>query len=112
MARTKRNIPYDHYWGNTKKEAKEYWEKIKLEDGWNTRWGRSYLESIERAYLLHGTDAKNLTPGTHEYFNRANRVARRIERDKLRPHKVLEEDFDFDDSRYRRKYKGIWWEIY
>ena len=107
MARTRRGIPYKHYWGSTKKELREWIDKYP-----ETPWTVRYKISLERDFLLHGTDSRNYTPGTHEYFNRANRVGRRIERDSLRPHLVLAEDYDFDDSHYRRKYKGVWWDIY
>jgi len=103
MARTKRGVAYKHYWGGTKEEARK----------WADRFGKShYSDYYERLYLLHGTDAKNFSPHTHEYFNRVNRVGRRVARDQLRPHIVLGEDFDFDDSQYRRRYKGVWWDIY
>ena len=72
------------------------------------RWRSSFY----RAYLLHGTDAGNLNPKTHEFYNRAHRVRRRMERDQLRPHLVQDEDFYFDDSHAIQKYKGVWWEIY
>ena len=112
MARTKRNVPYKHYWGSTKNETKRYWEERKAESGWDTRWGRYYVTSLERDYLLHGTDAKNFCYPTHEYFNRVNRVGRRVCRDQLRPHIVLGEDYEFDDSHYVARYKGVWWDIY
>ena len=102
MARTKRSTAYKHYWGSTKEEAKEFAEEYDTHN-------RDYFM---RWYLLHGTDAKNWSPRTHYYFNRAHRVGRRLERDSLRPHLVMDENYDFDDSRYRRKLKGVWWEIY
>jgi hypothetical protein len=106
MARTKRAVPYKHYWGSTKAEKKRDWEKYTP-----CRWG--YQEDwYKREYLLHGTDAKNYTFPTHEWFNFAHRVGRRVARDQLRPHIVLGEDYEFDDSRYCRKLKGVWWEIY
>lgn len=107
MARTKRGVPYKHYWGMTKPEMRA-WIDTRSECPWTPDW----KERLERDYLLHGTDARNHTPGTHEYYNRANRIGRQVARDQLRPHIVLSEDYDFDDSRYRAKYKGVWWEIY
>ena len=65
-----------------------------------------------RAVLLHGTDAGNHSPGSREWFKFAHRKGRRIERDKLRPHLVMDEDYWFDDSAYKIKYKGVWWDIY
>jgi len=99
MSRTKRGVAYKHYWGSTKEEAKKFAEEYDKE--YFTRW-----------YLLHGTDAKNWSPHTHYYFNIANRVGRRIARDSLRPHLIMDEDYDFDDARYLAKYKGVWWDIY
>ena len=107
MARTKRGIPYKHYWGSTKKELRAWIDREPLYP-----WAPYWKEKLERDYLLHGTESRNHCVGTHEYFNRANRVGRRVARDQLRPHIVLDEDFDFDDSRYRAKYKGVWWDIY
>ena len=104
MARTKRGVAYKHYWGNTKEQARQWAEEFK-----DSKYYENYYH---RLYLLHGTDAKNFTPGTHAYYNVVHRLGRRIARDQLRPHIVLGEDFDFDDSRYRAKYKGVWWEIY
>ena len=106
MARTHRAIPYKHYWGQSKKEMRE-WIDSYSDNPWNPGW----KAKLERDYLLHGTESRNIAVGTREYFNRAHRIGRRIERDQLRPQNI-NEDFDFDDSRYRRKYKGIWWEIY
>ena len=103
MARTKRGTAYKHYWGGTKEEAKKFAEEY--EDS-------RFYDYFYRWYLLHGTDAKNVTPGTHYYFNQINRIGRRVARDQLRPHIVLDEDFEFDDSRYIRRYKGVWWDIY
>lgn len=104
MARTKRGVAYKHYWGGTKEDAKK----------WLNEFGEShYAGYFERLYLLHGTDAKNFSPRRKKWiFNQAHRVGRRVERDQLRPHLVLDDDFDFDDSRYRAKYKGVWWDIY
>jgi hypothetical protein len=110
MARTKREIPYKHYWGYTKDECKRDWEKS-LDEPKHAYSGR-YDRYRERAYLLHGTDTMNHCYPTHEYFNRIHRVGRALERDQLRPHIVLGDDFDFDDSHYIAKYKGVWWEIY
>ena len=103
MARTKRNVPYKHYWGMTKHEAKKLVEEYE---------GSRIENWAKRNYLLHGTDAKNHSPSTHYYFNRVNRVGRRVARDQLRPHIVLGEDYDYDDSHYRARYKGVWWDIY
>ena len=103
MARTKRGVAYKHYWGNTKENAKKWAEEFA-----GTRSEDYYL----RNYLLHGTDAKNWSPSTHYYFNRIHRIGRRVARDQLRPHMVLDENFDFDDSHYRARYKGVWWDIY
>ena len=105
MARTKRNIPYKHYWGNTKAEAKIKFEETEEDQGW-------CYDYRKRTYLLHGTDTMNFCYPTHEYFNRVNRIGRRIERDQLRPHIVLGDDFEFNDSRYIARYKGVWWDIY
>jgi hypothetical protein len=102
MSRTKRGIAYKHYWGNTKENAKKWAEEFK-----GTRSETYY----ERNYLLHGTDAKNWSPRTHYYFNRIHRIGRSVERDQLRPQNITE-DFEFDDSRYRARYKGVWWDIY
>lgn len=99
MSRTKRNVAWKHYWGNSKETAKKWMEEYP---------GDKYFE---RNYLLHGTDAKNWSPRTHYYFNRIHRVGRRVERDQLRPQNITE-DFEFDDSHYRRRYKGVWWDIY
>ena len=110
MARTKRSVPFKHYWGDTKAEVKLRWEKEKENPH---KWGSADWErTLERDYLLHGTDARNFNYPTHYYFNRVNRIGRRVARDQLRPHIVLGEDFDFDDSRYRARYKGVWWDIY
>ena len=103
MARTKRGVAHKHYWGNTKKEA----------ENWANRFRGTIMENyFERNYLLHGTDTKNWSPRTHEYYNRAHRIGRQVARDQLRPHIVLGEDYDFDDSRYRAAYKHVWWDIY
>ena len=107
MSRTKRAVPYKHYWGSTKEECKRRWEEeLKFPSRWSDP---SYYE---RAYLLHGTDAKNYSYPTHSYFNVVNRIGRRVARDQLRPHIVLGEDFDYDDSHYIARYKGVWWDIY
>jgi hypothetical protein len=111
MARTKRNIPYKHYWGCTKKTLKERIEDAKYRFEYEG-WGKRYIDYLERDYKLHGTESRNYSCCTHEYFNRAHRVGRRIARDNLRPHIVLGENYDFDDAHYRRKLKGVWWEIY
>ncbi len=103
MARTKRNVAHKHYWGMTKQQAKEWAEEFK---------GTRMETYFERNYLLHGTDAKNWSPSTHYYFNRVNRIGRRVARDQLRPHIVLGENYDFDDSHYRARWKGVWWDIY
>lgn len=107
MARTKRAPAYDHYWGWTEQSLREWIDKYP-----EYSWAGNYKAQLERDLLLIGTDARNYCPRTREYFNRAHRVGRRIARDKLRPHMVMDEYYDFDDSRYRRKYKGVWWEIY
>lgn len=104
MARTKRNIPYKHYWGQSKKELREWIDSY-------PHIHTIYIDRLERDYLLHGTESRNYSCGTRPYFNRVHRIGRRIERDQLRPQN-MNEDFDFDDSRYRRKYKGVWWDIY
>jgi len=107
MARTKRGVPYKHYWGSTKKEIREW-----IDNYPDYTWAPRYIERLERDYLLHGTESRNYTVGTHEYFNRVNRIGRRVARDQLRPHIVLGVDFDYDDSHYRARYKGVWWDIY
>lgn len=107
MSRTRRNIPYKHYWGQTKKELRKW-----IDEYPTTLWSANWIERLERDYLLHGTESRNHAVGTHEYFNRANRVGRRVARDQLRPQNVQDENFDFDDSHYRRKVKSVWWEIY
>lgn len=107
MARTKRKTAYGHYWSFTKEGLQEY-----IDNYPDYPWAGDYKEQLKRDLNLLNTDARNHSPGTREWFNRANRVGRRIERDKLRPHLVMDGDYDFDDSRYRRKYKGVWWEIY
>jgi len=117
MARTKRAVPYKHYWGDTKKEKRTYIDSINEIHGISSwigynNWRVAYIANLERDYLLHGTDSRNYCVGTHYYFNRANRIGRCIVRDQLRPHIVLSENFEFDDSRYRKVYKGVWWEIY
>ena len=109
MARTKRGVPYKHYWGSTKEETKQRWLESLEEPP--SRWGWK-SDHWEREYLLHGTDARNFSYPTHYYFNRVNRIGRRVARDQLRPHIVLGGDFDFDDSHYRARYKGVWWDIY
>jgi hypothetical protein len=111
MARTRRGIPYKHYWGETKKEMQIQIEEDEARFGKNY-WGERFIEMRRRDLLLHGTESRNHCIPSHEYFNRANRVGRRVARDQLRPHIVLDEDFDFDDSAYLVKYKGVWWEIY
>ena len=106
MSRTYRAIPYTHYWGSTKEEKKRDWENYIP-----SRWG--YKEEYYKSeYLLHGTESRNYCYPTHEYFNRVNRIGRRIERDQLRPHIVLGINFEFDDSHYIARYKGVWWDIY
>jgi hypothetical protein len=105
MARTKRGIPYKHYWGQTKKELRSWIDNY-------PHYSSEYIRRMERDYLLHGTESRNYSVPSHEYFNRVNRVGRRIERDTLRPHIVLGENYEFDDSHYRRKYKGVWWDMY
>lgn len=107
MARTKRGTPYKSYWGMTKQEMRDW-----IDNYSDYSWAGNYKEMLERDYLMYGTDAKNFCVSTRPFFNRVHRIGRRIERDKLRPQYVMDEDFDFDDSRYRRKYKGVWWEIY
>ncbi len=103
MARTYRGTAHKHYWGNTKENAKK----------WALEFRGTISENYyERNYLLHGTDAKNWSPRTHYYFNRVNRIGRRVARDQLRPHIVLGENYDYDDSHYRARYKGVWWDIY
>lgn len=104
MARTKRNIPYKHYWGSSKEEKRR--RRDEAEPG---TW---YYEYYDRAYKLHGTDVGNFTFPTHYYFNRVNRIGRRVARDQLRPHIVLGENYDYDDSHYRARWKGVWWDIY
>jgi len=114
MARTFRNIPYKHYWGESKAEAKKRWEDVR--DGKKV-WSyftpdQDYIDELKRDYHLHGTESRNYCYPTHWYFNRVHRIGRALERNQLRPHKILEDDFDFDDSHYRAHYKGVWWEIY
>ena len=114
MSRTYRAVPYKHYWGDTKEDLKR---RIKdWEDGnpWGAKssWAQSHIDNMKRDLLLHGTESRNYCYPTHEWFNFAHRVGRRVARDQLRPHIVLGENYDFDDSRYRRKYKGVWWDIY
>ena len=104
MSRTKRGVAHKHYWGGTKEDAKKWLDEFE---------NSHYSGYFERLYLLHGTDAKNFSPRRKKWiFNQAHRVGRRVERDQLRPHIVLGENYDFDDSLYRRRYKGVWWEIY
>ena len=111
MARTKRRVCYRHYWGSTKTEAKIRWQKER--DNPRYSWSnQGWVDYLERSYLLHGTDARNFSYPTHEYFNIVNRIGRRVARDQLRPHIVLGEDFDYNDSHYVRRYKGVWWDIY
>jgi hypothetical protein len=105
MSRTKRGVAHKHYWGQTKKEMREWIDRCPNRDS-------VWMEKLERDILLHGTESRNYAVGTHEYFNRVNRIGRRIARDQLRPHIVLSEDYDFDDSHYRARYKGVWWDIY
>jgi len=107
MARTKRNIPYKHYWGMTKKELRDWIDRYP-----DYPRAPEYKKSLERDYLLHGTESRNHCYSTHEWFNYAHRVGRRVARDQFRPHIVLSENYDFDDSRYRAKLKGVWWDIY
>lgn len=103
MSRTYRNVPYKHYWGMTKEETKRRRDSAEK--------GTWYYDYYDRAYRMHGTEAQNHTYPTHYFFNRVNRIGRRIKRDQLRPHNITE-DFDFDDSHYRARYKGVWWDIY
>jgi hypothetical protein len=104
MSRTKRGVAYRHYWGGTKEDAKKWAEEFS---------DSRYHGYFERNYLLHGTDSRNWSPRRKKYiFNRTHRTGRSVARDQLRPHIVLSEDYDFDDARYRRKYKSAWWEIY
>jgi hypothetical protein len=113
MSRTTRGIPYKHYWGSTIKEEKAKIEEYK--NGIPYKWGFAddrFIKQLERDLLLHGTESRNYSCSTHYYFNRAHRVGRRVARDQLRPHIVLDDDYDFDDSRYVRVYKGVWWDIY
>lgn len=107
MSRTRRNIPHKHYWGWTKKEMRE-WIDLYPDNPFNPGW----KDRLERDLLLHGTESRNHAVGSREYFNRVHRIGRRVARDQLRPHIVLDEDFDFDDSHYRARYKGVWWDIY
>src|SRR6056300_1121217 len=104
MSRTYRKIPYKHYWGCTKNELKRRIDEYEP----NTSWGQRYLNSMKRDYLLFGTESRNYTCNTHYYFNRVNRIGRALERNKLRPH-LIDEDYEFDDSHYRARYKGVWW---
>lgn len=103
MSRTKRKPQLRHYWGCTKREAAKLAESFK---------GTRYEDRFYHDYRLHGTDNTNVSYGTREYFNRAHRIGRAIVRNKLRPHLVQDEDYYFDDSRYYRVYKQVWWEIY
>lgn len=103
MARTRRGVPYKHYWGGTKEEVKKQAEEFS---------SSPYFRYFERAYKLHGTDAMNYSRGTTEYYKIAHRKGRCLERTKLRPHLVQDEDYEFDDSAYRSKYLGVWWDIY
>lgn len=98
MSRTKRGVAYKHYWGDTKENVKKYAEEMDSEYFW--RW-----------YRLHGTEAVCWSPGSKYYYNRVHRIGRRIERDQLRPQNITE-DFEFDDSHYQARYKGVWWDIY
>jgi hypothetical protein len=109
MARTKRGVAYKHYWGMTKKQMRDW-----IDNYPDYSWiSDSYIETLERDYNLHGTDARNFSPRTRYYFNRVHRIGRRIERDQLRPHFVQDDEYyDFNDSRYRARYKGVWWDIY
>jgi hypothetical protein len=107
MARTKRGPPYSHYWGWTKQGLREW-----IDNYPEYPWADEYKQRLERDLLLIDTDSRNVCPPTREWFNRAHRVGRRMARDSLRPHLVMDEDYDFDDSHYRRKLKGVWWEIY
>jgi len=108
MARTKRNVPYKHYWGQTKKELRDWIDRYP-EYTWVNK---DFKERMERDYLLHGTDARNHSFNTREYFNHVHRIGRANARNQLRTHIVLGEDYDFDDSHYYARYKGVWWDIY
>jgi len=117
MSRTRRGIPHKHYWSGTEKEQIEHLERAKMRGPYSDspkakHSHEIWIQAIERDYLLRGTESRNYTVSSRPYFNIVNRVGRRVERDQLRPHKVLSEDFYFDDSKYQAKYKGIWWEIY
>jgi hypothetical protein len=112
MARTKRGIAYKHYWGYSKQELKKRIDdaKCRFED---EGWGKRYIDHLERDYKLFGTESRNWSPSTHYHFNRVHRIGRRIERDQLRSHLVQDDEYyDFNDSRYRARYKGVWWDIY
>lgn len=106
MSRTYRNIPYKRYWGQSKQELRRWI------DQYDFTWSPRYKERLERDYLLHGTESRNYTVDTHYYFNRVNRIGRRVARDQLRPHIVLSDNYEFDDSHYRARYKGVWWDIF
>lgn len=106
MARTKRNLPYKHYWCMTKGQMREW-----IDNYPDYPWAGNYKKQLERDLKLIGTDSRIYSPGSKQYYNRVHRIGRRIERDKLRPQNI-DEEFDFDDSRYRARYKGVWWEIY
>ena len=106
MARTVISVPYRLYWGTTKEDKKRDWE-----NHIPSRWGLDE-EWLKREYLLHGTESRNYTYPTHEWFNYAHRVGRRDARDQLRPHIIQGENCEFDESHYRRKLKSVWWSIY
>lgn len=108
MSRTHRKQNRRVFGGSTKEDAKrEYLESRRLR-GEDSGW----TQFTHRNWLLHGTDAKNYKYKNHLYFNRAHRIGRASARDQLRPHKVLEDDFDFNPARYQHKLRGVWWDIY
>ena len=112
MSRTTRAVPYKHYWGRTVMEEQAWREECLESPNYSYVGTEIYITHLKRDILLHGTESRNHTYPTHEWFNYANRVARRVARDQLRPHIVLGEDYEFDDSRAVCKYKGVWWDIY
>ena len=104
MSRTTRNINYQVF-GETKAEVYRRYKEMESA-------GYKSAFFYKRHYLLYGTDAVNYKYHNKEYFNRAHRAGRADAKAQLRPHYVLEEDYDFDPSTYTRKYKGVWWDIY
>lgn len=94
----------------------EYGEWYTVSNGWKRR---SVMKTRKRRktrkeIAMEQRDGQWGAPYEHYWFNYANRVRRRVEREQLQKAYTCDDFdyYDFDDTRAVRWWKGIWWTIY